>query len=350
MDDETDRSPDLLDVSSLQRVAVFRALHLGDMLCAVPALRALRAALPAARIVLVGLPWAREWTKRYPHYIDDFLVFPGYPGLPEQSWQASAVTAFLRRAQAQRFDLAIQMHGDGRLTNPLLMLLGARTSAGFFQPGDYCPDAARFLVYPQDEPEPRRLLHLLTFLGAPSRGEAFEFPLTPTDEQAARALREAAGLSTADDYVCLHPGARASARRWGAEHFAAVGDALAATGLRVLLTGSEAEGTLTAAVVEAMRAPAVDLAGQTDLGALGALLRDARLLVCNDTGVSHLASALDVPSVVVFSGSDPGRWAPLDRQRHRVVAAFKAGEKLTSVQAVLNAAQELLRAGRAHAA
>jgi ADP-heptose:LPS heptosyltransferase len=350
MNQLTDRRPVLQDPSSLQRVAVFRALQLGDMLCAVPALRALRAALPAAHIVLVGLPWARELSKRYRYYVDEFLDFPGYPGLPEQAWRPTAVADFLRRAHAQRFDLAIQLHGSGRITNPLLMLLAARVNAGFFQEGDYCPDPAHFLAYPQREPEIRRLLHLLSFLGVPSRGEAIDFPLTAAEETAAQRLREAAGLSAADDYVCLHPGARASGRRWGAERFAAVGDALGARGLRVLLTGSEAERPLTAAVGKKMRSGAVDLCGQTDLGTLGVLLRDARMLVCNDTGVSHVASAVGVPSVVVFSGSDPGRWAPLDRERHRVVTAFMASETRTSVQAVLNAAQELLRAGRAHAA
>lgn len=344
MDHETDRRSVLHDVSSLEHVAVFRALQLGDMLCAVPALRALRAALPAARIVLVAMPWTRAWAKRYPHYIDDFMAFPGYPGLPEQSWRAATVAMFLRRAQARHLDLVIQMHGNGRITNPVIGLFGARRRAGFFQPGDYCPDTKRFLPYPDREPEIRRMLRLVRFLGAPDRGEALEFPLTSADEQAARTLRDQAGLSAAEDYICVHPGARAVRRRWPVTHFAAVADALAAMGLRVVITGSETERPLAAAVADAMHAPALDLSGRTDLGALAALLRGARLLVCNDTGVSHLASALAVRSVVVFSGSDPGRWAPLDCGLHRTFTHAEA-----DVSPVLTAARELL-AGRAHAA
>jgi ADP-heptose:LPS heptosyltransferase len=125
--------------------------------------------------------------------------------------------------------------------------------------------------------------------------------------------------------VCIHPGAGQPARRWPAEQFAAVADALAGRGFRVVLTGTADEAGLTQAVAAKSARRPIDMAGRTSLGALGVLLSRARLVVCNDTGVSHLAAALRVPSVVIFtrtflSGPTPGRWAPLDRELHRVVS------------------------------
>jgi ADP-heptose:LPS heptosyltransferase len=164
----------------------------------------------------------------------------------------------------------------------------------------------------------RRLLRLVEFLGIPGRGEHLDFPLREEDRRALGSLDGASDLRPGT-YACVHPGASVADRRWPAERFAAVAGALADRGLRVVLTGTAEEAGLTRAVSGALRAPHVDLAGRTDLGALAALLAGARLLVCNDTGVSHLAAALGVPSVVLFTGSDPDRWAPLDRRRHRAV-------------------------------
>lgn len=300
------------------RVAVFRALALGDQLNAVPALRALRAALPDARITLIGLPWSRGWVHRFSQYLDDFLEFPGYPGIPEVAFEPTRLTTFLQAVQADPFDLVIQLHGSGLASNPFCALLGARAMAGFYLPGGWCPDPDRFVPYPGHLHEARRYLALMDHLGAPSRGEELEFPLADDERTAAWALAGKHGLLPGR-FACLHPGASAPARRWPLEHFAAVGDALAQRGLRVVLTGTPGEAPLTAEVAARMQAPAVDLAGRTSLGELGALLEHARLLVANDTGVSHLAAALSVPSVIVFLASDPRRWAPLDDRLHRVV-------------------------------
>ncbi|MGA9381330.1 MAG: glycosyltransferase family 9 protein, partial [Phormidium sp.] len=115
------------------------------------------------------------------------------------------------------------------------------------------------------------------------------------------------------------PGASTPLRCWSPTGFAAVGDALANLGLRVVFTGSQHEIELTKSVAAKMQAESLNLAGRTILGALATLLTRARLVICNDTGVSHLAAALKVPSVVVFTISDPDRWAPLNDVLHRAI-------------------------------
>jgi ADP-heptose:LPS heptosyltransferase len=296
------------------KIAVFRALQLGDLLCAVPVLRALRHAYPDAEVTLVGLAWARELASRFSAYVDDFIEFPGFPGMPERAPALAAIPEFFRLARARGFDLAIQLHGSGEITNPITALMGARASAGYYRPGHWCPDPERFIEWRDDEHEVLRWLGLLERLGATPRGTHLEFPLRDIDWQDWRALR-------LHDYAVIHAGSQLPSRRWLPQRFAEVGDALGAEGLRVVLTGTAAEAPLAARVQGAMREPALDLTGRTTLGSLGALIARARLLICNDTGVSHLAAALNTPSVVIACGSDPRRWAPLNRELHRVLAA-----------------------------
>lgn len=296
-------------------MAVLRALKVGDLLCAVPALRALRAALPDAEIVLVGLPWAAEFAVRFGHLLSGFREFPGYPGLPELPPQIGAIPSFLAAMQAERFDLVLQLHGSGRASNPIALLFGARHTAGFYPAVDPCPDPDWFLPWLETGTEVCRLLALTEFLGFPTQGHELEFPVGEADHRAAGDASRLGGAA----YACVHPGASVPERRWPAEWFAAAADALAARGLRVVLTGTAAEAELTRAVAERMTVPAVDLAGKTDLGATAALLARAKLLVCNDTGVSHLAAAVRCPSVVVSTGDNPARWAPADAARHRVL-------------------------------
>src|SRR5690348_4262918 len=101
-----------LGAESPKRIIILRALKLGDLLVAVPAFRALRAAWPSSEIVLLGLPWARSFVARYACYLDGFRELPGFPGLPEVEPQIGRIPAFLAAMQAERFDLAIQLHGN----------------------------------------------------------------------------------------------------------------------------------------------------------------------------------------------------------------------------------------------
>lgn len=302
------------------RIAVFRALQLGDMLCAVPALRALRIGEPAARITLIGLPWAKDFARRFSRYIDDFMPFPGAPGFPEQDIDPQRLAAFYVAARQRRFDLSIQLHGSGERSNAVVAALGATQAAGFVAADARgVPARENFLRWPQHLPEVERHVSLMSHLGYRSAGSELEFPLDSADATELRSLYDQHGLRAAR-YVCVHPGARMASRRWPVARFAAVANQLAARGWRIVLTGAPAERDLAEAFSREVGTAFVDLCGQTSLGTLAALIAGSRLLVCNDTGVSHIAAAVHAPSLVIACGSDVARWASLDRTLHTVVA------------------------------
>lgn len=287
---------------------------LGDLLCTVPALRALRARLPSATVTLVTFEEMAPVVERMKPWVDELLPFPGYPGIPERPPREADIEPFFERARRRRFDLAIQMYGLRPEANVVTERLGARRTAGFLSPGRWEGDLQRFLPYPEHEHEARRHLSLMRLLGAPASDERLEFPVNARDGAEVAALRVGPG-----PYACLHPGATSPSRRWPLDRFATVGDALVERGLRVLVTGVPGEEELTHAVVERMRRPARDLCGATSLGAFAALLSGATLLVSGDTGAAHLAQATRTPSVTAFLSGDAARWAGLaDPERHRV--------------------------------
>ena len=304
----------LLATAAPRRIAVLRALQLGDMLCAVPALRALRASAPRATVTLVGLAWARDLVERLP-YVDDFLELPGWPGLPETEPRIDEIPRFLATAQSLDFDLALQLHGSGAITNPLSVLLGARRTGGSYRIGEWIPDRELFVEYPDDVHEVERLLRVVEALGGERAGEELEFPVTDADRAELASVLDLGG----EPYACVHPGGRQPGALWPAERFAAVADGLAERGLRVVLSGTASERELVERVARTMATDPTVAAGRTTLGSLAALLERAELLVANDTGVAHLAAALGRPAVLVFRESQLARWGPRGLEPHHAV-------------------------------
>lgn len=305
-----------LPASAIKKIAVFRVLQLGDLLCSVPAFRALRHAYPEAHITLLGLPWAKSFTERFNQYFNDFLHFPGYPALPEQPFNPRATVEFLQQIQTQRYDLVLQMQGNGSIVNPLMELFGTKYVAGFYKADDYAPNKEYFMEYPNYGSEVERHLKLMEFLGIDSQGTDLEFPLTAEDQ----ADFDKLNLPIIKDrYICIHAGSRGLSRRWPPEYFAALGDYVADHGFEVVLTGTKDELEIVEQVIARMKHKPVNTAGITSLGAVGVLIKNAYGLISNCTGVSHVASAMKTRSVVISLDGEPERWGPLNKSLHHTL-------------------------------
>ena len=290
-----------------RKVALLRASRIGDFICATPAFRALRFALPGAEITMITLPMLRDLVLRSPH-LDRFIAFPGFPGIAEQFFDAGRTVDFFREMQAEHFDLAIQMQGSGVNSNPFTLLLGARTTVGFIRRNDTPGRLDAALRMPEDCHEVLRMLALTTFVGAPPQGQATEFPLWAMDSVLADMM-----LAEADrPLIGMHLGARDLTRRWAFERFEAVARELQSRhGGTIVILGEAEDRPIGEKLAENLNGPCRNLAGKTSLAELGAVIQRLSLLVTNDTGPAHIAYALRTPTVTVFGGGDPKTYAPL---------------------------------------
>lgn len=256
---------------------VLRALNLGDLLVAVPALRALRRARPDHRIVL-ATPGVLAGLAALTGAVDEVL--------PTRS------PAELRTGL--RPDIAVNLHGAGPQSHRALDAARPLHRIGMGHHGWVGPTAAGLDAGRPHERE--RWCRLLTWFGIPA---------DPTDLR----LRPPVGPAV-PSFTLVHPGAGYGAKRWPASRFAAVARALDRTG-PVAVTGGEAELPLARRVAaEAGLAAERVLAGTTTLIRLAALVAAADLVVSGDTGIAHLASAFGTPSVTLFGPVGPRQWGP----------------------------------------
>jgi ADP-heptose:LPS heptosyltransferase len=328
----------------VEKLAVFRGLYLGDLVAATGALRALRRGYPETEITLVSLPWATALAPHLP-YVDRLLPYPGAPAL-DGGGDEEDLEEFLARMRAERFDLAVNMHGRGPTSTELTVRFGARMTAGFTGTGITAPPLDVEVPWEAEEHESRKLLLLAEKIGGASTGPEPELRVLEEDHRRARTLLPP-GLRK--PLALVHPGASVPEKRWPEEAFGSVAKGLIRHGYAVAVTGSSAEKKLTSQVAD-LAPGALDLGGQTDLSTLVALVAQANVLVSNDTGPAHLAYALKTPSVTTFGPStDVRRWGPLSRRRHAVlfgdpISEVSADAALQRIEALDTVEQERLGA------
>jgi ADP-heptose:LPS heptosyltransferase len=307
-------------VPDVRRIAVLRANAIGDFIFALPALEALRAAYPAAEITLLGKAWHAGFLANRPSPVDRVIPVPRSRGVSENESVAddpAELEQFFAAMRRERFDIAVQIHGGGRYSNPFVRRLGARLTVGL-----KTPDAApldRWVPYIYYHPEVLRYLEVVSRIGAPMVTLEPRLAVTAADLDESRRV-----VPDADrPIVTIHPGAGDPRRRWPAEKFGAVGDALVAAGARVCVVGTEPERPLVEGVIGAMRTDAVDLCGRLTLGGLVGLLARSRVVVANDSGPMHLARAVGAATVAVYWCGNLIAAGPATRTRHRPAIAWR---------------------------
>ncbi len=198
----------------VHEIAVLRGGGLGDLLFAVPALDALAAAYPDARITLLGTPVAPAVLAGRTASVHAFEELPVAPGVRDSGDSAPSRADFDARTHG-RFDLAVQLHGGGRNSNPFLLGLGARHTVGTAtEDAEVLERWVRYVYY---QHEVLRGLEVVSLAGA---APVTLDPRVLVTEPERAAVRERMGV--VHRLVALHPGATDPRRRWSPERFAAV--------------------------------------------------------------------------------------------------------------------------------
>lgn len=304
----------------VREVAVLRGGGLGDLMFAMPAIEALAAAYPDARLTLLGTPAAAALLDGRSDAVDAVEELPVVPGVRDAGDGAPSPADFFERLHG-RFDLAVQLHGGGRNSNPFLLRLGARHTVGTAtEDAEVLERWVRYVYY---QHEVLRGLEVAALAGA--EPVTLDPRLAVTDDERA-AVRSRFGVTR--NLVAMHPGATDPRRRWSPEHFAAVAVARLRAGDDVVVVGDESDrpatDRITAAVQDALGSTdrLHDVVGSLPLRELPAVLGAADVMVGDDSGPRHLALAVGTRTVGVFWFGNVINAGPLDRGRHRVLMSY----------------------------
>jgi ADP-heptose:LPS heptosyltransferase len=275
-------------------VVALRALGLGDFITGLPALRALRRAFPGAHLLLAA-PAAIEPLAELSGAVDELIA-----------------VAPLEHVNVDPPDLVVNLHGRGPQSHRIALRMQPRRLIAFAN--DDVPESKGMPHWDAGEHEVDRWCRLLDQFGIPADRTRLELPHPPTPAPA-----EAAGATL------IHPGASAFARRWPAERWVQVVRAEHAAHHAVVITAGPGEATLAGIIASAAGLPEVSVLSG-DLLQLAAAVAAARVVVCGDTGIAHLATALGTPLCVLFGPTPPALWGPPPWHPHVSLWTGRSGD------------------------
>ncbi|MES2991910.1 MAG: glycosyltransferase family 9 protein [Pseudomonadota bacterium] len=322
-------------------VLAVRLDNLGDVLMTTPALTAL-AADGRRRVTLLASRAGAALAARVPA-VAEVLSFDA-PWVAGRAGDPRAERALIDALAARCFDAAVIFTVCTQSALPAALFcrlagISLRLAHARENPYALLTDWVREtdVVGPGMRHEVRRQLDLLAAVGIPARDEGLVFRVDPADHERARRALAAAGGAPERPWIVVHPGSTAASRRYPAERFGLAAAQIAAQcGAQIVFSGGPDDAEACAQAQRAMDAasaspgpaagasrPAhIALAGALDLGALGALIAGARVLVCNNSGPAHIAAAVGTPSVVLYALTNPQHtpWQAPTRVLNREVA------------------------------
>lgn len=294
-----------------KKILCIRLDYLGDVLMCTPAIRAIRHAVPG-RIVTLLTSGSGAAAAPFIPEIDAVIEYAAPWMKSSNPHDASEDLDLVQELKAHRFDAVVIFTTYSQSALPAAMLCylaGIPLSVAHCHENPY-----RMLTDWIPDPEPqhevrhevRRQLELAAAVGCVTADERLAFNVPPFDAAwASRKLNEL-GIDPLQPWVLLHPGATAASRRYPIRHWVQVTRALTRkSGYPVVFTGSAGETELVDEIRRCAGSSTVSLAGQLDLGKLGAMISLAPVLVSNNTGPAHIASALGTPLVVLYALTNP---------------------------------------------
>jgi lipopolysaccharide heptosyltransferase II len=312
-------------------ILLIRPDHLGDLLFTTPALRALRAAFPQARITCLVGPWAEAVVASNPH-IDEIMLCP-FPGFTRQT-KKSVIEPYVilgrygRLLREKEFDLAVVLRFD-HWWGALLAYLARIPRRVGYAIAEVKPFLTDAIPYIPGRHEVEQNLALVEAVSGQKEQPIvpsdypLELPFNAQDQEFATRYLAEQGIGNDDLLVCIHPGAGAPVKLWRDEGWAQVADDLVAGyGAKVILTGSADEAPLVQAIAGRIASQPIVAAGETTLGQLAALMARCRLVLGVDSGPLHLAVAMGIPTVHLYGPVDSRTFGPWgDPTRHIVLTS-----------------------------
>ncbi|MGE5189700.1 MAG: lipopolysaccharide heptosyltransferase II [Gemmatimonadota bacterium] len=293
------------------RILVMRYRFIGDTILTVPFLRNLRRAHPDAVIDLMVAPYSSDVLAGMP-YVNEFVVYDPPTVHADSGGRHATLRAkarFVADLRRRRYDKVYVLKRSFS-SAAIAFLAGARDRIGFDTEGRGFL-LTRRVPYRHDQHEVRNFLDVLRADDVEIVDDHLEAWLSAREQAFADEFLAARGFRGAGPLVGIHPFTANPARAWHEDGFIETANALGRDhGARAIVFGGKRDRE-PAAAFESRIVPAPVMAvGITGLRESMALLSRCALLVCNDSGIMHMAAALGVPVVVIFGPQSPVKFGP----------------------------------------